>query len=281
MNDAISYAIVKLLRPLIRMLLRSGIPFGSFSEMARWTYVDLAIKEFAITGRKPSDSRASVITGLSRKEVHRLRTLDITHGDDMGSRYNRAARVISAWVRQDRFHDSSGQPLELPIEKGRVTFNDLVRQFSGDVPTRAILDELVRVGAVGLTDQDRVTLLARAYIPQADAREKLAILGTDVADLINTIDRNLRGDPQGPLFQRKVAYDNLPSEAVQAFKQLCAVKNQELLEEFDQFLSSHDRDLNPAAEGEGRWRAGVGIYYFDEELAGAEKLRNAGESQKC
>lgn len=280
MNLTISRTIAKLLRPLIRMLLRSGIPFGTFSEVARWIYVDLAIKEFAIKGRKPSDSRASIITGLSRKEVHRLRTLDITQEDDMNSRYNRAARVISAWVRQDRFHDNSGQPLELPIDTGPVTFSDLVKQFSGDVPTRAILDELVRVGAVVLTDQGKVKLLTRAYVPQDDIEQKIGILGTDVADLIHTIDRNLRGDSLGPLFQRKVAYDNLPTEAATRFKRLCVAKNQELLEEFDRFLSSYDRDLTPDVEGDGRWRVGVGIYYFDENLDAAQKLEDSREKEK-
>lgn len=280
MDSTFSRAIVKLLRPLIRMLLRSGIPFGTFSEVARWTYVDLAIKEFAIKGRKPSDSRASIITGLSRKEVHRLRTLDMNQDDDMNSRYNRAARVISAWVRQDRFNDSSGQPLELPIEDEPATFNDLVKQYSGDIPARAILDELVRVGAVALTDQGKVKLLTHAYVPHDDIEEKLGILGTDVADLIHTIDRNLRGDPRGPFFQRKVAYDNLPTEAAVRFKNLCVAKNQELLEEFDRFLSSHDRDLTPDIDGDGRWRVGVGIYYFDENLGEPQKPDDSKEKLK-
>ncbi|MDT8418965.1 MAG: DUF6502 family protein [Desulfuromonadales bacterium] len=266
MQQVISHTIIKLLSPLIRILLRNGTPFGVFAELARWVYVDLAIREFAIKGRKPSDSRASIITGLSRKEVHRLRSTEPAGEEETGSRYNRAARVISAWVRQDRFHDTSGQPLELPVEHGPVTFNDLVKQFSGDIPTRAILDELVRVGAVELTLENKVKLLTRAYVPQADTEQKLEILGSDVADLIQTIGRNLETDPQGPLFQRKVAYNNLPIEAVTEFKKLAAQKNQELLEEFDRFLSGYDRDLHPHQEGTGRWRAGVGIYYFDEDL---------------
>jgi len=279
MQKSILRAITKLLRPLIRILLQNGIPFGSFSEIARWIYVDLAIREFAIDGRKPSDSRASVITGLSRKEIHRLRNLNVLQEDDSASRYNRAARVISAWSRQSRFHDQTGQPMDLPIESGENSFQALVKQFSGDVPARAILDELLRVGAVELTARKKVKLLAKAYIPQADIHEKLNILGTDVADLIRTIERNLGEDSHGPLFQRKVAYDNLPNSAVEEFRALAAARNQELLEEFDRFLSRHDRDLNADTPGDGRWRAGVGIYYFDEHLAEARAVKKTGEKK--
>jgi hypothetical protein len=64
--------------------------------------------------------------------------------------YNRAARVISAWVREPEFHDASGQPTPLSVEGDRTSFGVLVRRYSGDMPVRAILDELLRVRAVEL-----------------------------------------------------------------------------------------------------------------------------------
>ena len=99
MTAALTQAILRLLRPLIRILLRNGVPFGSFAELARWVYVDVALADFSIKGRKPSDSRASVLTGLSRKEVRRLRELSLKNQGEDIARYNRAARVLSAWVR--------------------------------------------------------------------------------------------------------------------------------------------------------------------------------------
>ena len=77
---------------------------------------------------------------------------------------------------------------------------------------RAILDELLRVGAADRTEDGKVRLLARAYIPVAGDEEKLEILGADVSFLIGTIDHNLRAEPGKTFFQRKTMYDNLPDD---------------------------------------------------------------------
>lgn len=278
MNSALSKAILRLLRPLIRILLRNGVPFGSFAELARWVYVDVALRDFSMDGRKPSDSRASVLTGLSRKEVRRLRELDVTEDEDGPARYNRAARVLTAWVRDSRYHDRSGAPLSLALEGDDPSFTSLVQSYSGDVPVRAVRDELQRVGAIEVENDERIKLISRAYVPHAGKEEKLGILGVDVAELIGTIDRNLQGDPQGPLFQRRVAYDNLSAEAVATFRSMCRQKSQELLEEFDRYLAANDRDLHSGVGGEGRWMAGVGIYYFDHDLTLREKKTKEGRS---
>ena len=73
--QALSAAALRLLRPLVRILLRGGISYKTFADLVKWVYVDVAMKEFGIAGRKQSISRVSVITGLSRKEVLRVRRL--------------------------------------------------------------------------------------------------------------------------------------------------------------------------------------------------------------
>ena len=82
--------------------------------------------------------------------------------------------------------------------------------------------------------------------------------------LIATIDNNLQADPMGPLFQRKVAYDNLPDEVLPEFRGLSAKRAQALLEKLDRWLAQRDRDVTPTVRGTGRNRAGLGIYYFEE-----------------
>ena len=71
-SQALSAALVRMLRPLVRLLLRRGVSFKAFSDLLRWLYVDVAIEEFGLSGRKQSVSRVSVVTGLTRKEVSRL-----------------------------------------------------------------------------------------------------------------------------------------------------------------------------------------------------------------
>ncbi|MEX2163742.1 MAG: DUF6502 family protein [Sulfuricaulis sp.] len=257
----------QLLRPLVRVLLRNGMSFNAFSDLARRVYVDVGMNEFEIPGKKQTISRVAILSGLSRKEVQRL--LEEQHGaakTEAQERYNRAARVIAGWVRDKDFTDTAGQPLALNPEGDSAGFGLLVKRYSGDVPARAILDELLRVGAVERLEDDRIRLLSRAYIPRTSDLDKLEILGTDVSDLIYTIDHNLQHGTADPFFQRKVMYDNLTAEAVKHFRHLSAEQAQALLEKMDEWLSKHDRDVNSSVQGMGRLRAGIGIYYFEENL---------------
>lgn len=263
-------AILRLLRPLVRILLRNGISYGTFSDLAKWVYVDVADKEFQIEGRKQSISRISVLTGLSRKEIMRVKQFLKPDDRDSSERYNRAARVISAWRRESAFLDKRENPLPLPMDGPGASFSALVKRFSGDVPPRAILDELQRVGAVERMADGCIRLLARAYIPETDDTDKLNILGTDVGHLISTIAHNLAPDRAGPYFQRKVAYDSLPDDALPEFRELSARRAQSLLEDLDRWLARHDRDVNPKVKGSGRNRAGLGIYYFEEPISDEE-----------
>ena len=264
MNDlhrTLAHAMRTLLVPLVRILLRNGVPFAEFCEHAKQAYVDAAA-ELVVPGRKPSISRIAVVTGLTRKEVSRL--LKMKDGESAPvERYNRAARVVSAWVREAEFRDGSGRPMALPAE-GRRSFAELVRRYGGDVPHRAVLDELVRVGAATHTRDGCVRLLTRAYVPHDGDEEKLAILGTDVADLVSSIDHNLVSAPEDAFFQRKVSYDNLVEPCLPELRGHARRRAQALLEHLDSFMARNDRDTNPKARGEAGNRAVLGIYYYEQ-----------------
>jgi len=267
----LSAAVLRLLRPLVRILLRNGVSYNTFADFVKWVYVDVASREFGIEGRKQTTSRVSVISGLSRKEVMRVRRLNRPDDHETAEKYNRAARVIAAWRRDKKFLDAEGNPAPLPMAGSDASFTELVKRFSGDVPVRATLDELVRVGAVKRLEDGSVCLLIRTYVPAQSDAEKLHILGTDVALLVSTIDHNLNPGPTGPFFQRKVAYDNLPDEVLPEFRKYSAKKAQLYLENLDHWLSKHDRDDTPLVKGSGRNRAGIGIYYFEEPCSIEEK----------
>jgi hypothetical protein len=57
MNKAIlkplSAAVLRLFRPLVRVLLRNGVSYRTFADFAKWVYVDVATKEFGIEGEPP------------------------------------------------------------------------------------------------------------------------------------------------------------------------------------------------------------------------------------
>ena len=143
----------------------------------------------------------------------------------------------------------------------------LVKRYSGDMPARAVLDELIRVGAVERLEDARLQLVTHGYVPKHSAIDKLGILGRDVADLIDTIDHNLQHGADDPRFQRKVMYAAIPADALPAFRKLSAAQAQALLEKLDRWLAEHD--VAPIAKGDEaseRARVGLGIYYFEETL---------------
>lgn len=184
-------ALSRLLRPLARMLLRNGVSYKAFAELSKRVFVEVAREEFRIPGRKQSDSRVSVITGLSRKEVKRVQTDG--NDDEANLRlYNRAARVIYGWVNDPEYHDGSGNPRRLPMEQGPngMDFVSLVRRYSGDAPPRAVLDELDRVHAIRRHDDGYLSLQAHEYAPPMEARpDRLKFLGEAGSALIDSVDR--------------------------------------------------------------------------------------------
>lgn len=263
-QHALFTAISKLLRPLIRMLLRHGVPYAAFADLAKHEYVNVA-EEFAVAGRKQTNSRVATITGLSRKEVQRVKSLDgIGDPIEIVEKYHRAARVVSGWIHAEQYCDKNSVPLPLPFDGGDISFVALVKMFSGDMPPRAVLDELLRNGMVERDADDRLRLVQRVYIPKTGEIEKLSILGADVAGLISTIDHNIQVGGKDPHFQRKVYYDNLSEEAVAELRLLIAERSQVLLEFINHWMAQRDRDVNPRAGGTGRKAAGIGIYYFED-----------------
>lgn len=269
-NDQILYrAILRILRPLVRLLLRNGIPFGEFAECAKRAYVQSAVEDFGIEGRKTTDSRVAIMSGLTRKEVKRLRELEDPSeivSEAAKQNCNRAARVISGWVRDNEFHDESGATATLPLEsEDGCSFSALVKLYSGDVPVRAVLDELIRVGAVVQYRDGRVDLVKRAYLPEGDNAQQVHILGEDVSALLETIDRNIANDNRQPLFQRTLTYDNVPEEALPMWRETASKQSQRFLEKLDHLLTPLDRDLSSGGpKGTGRMRTGVGIFFFEE-----------------
>ncbi len=268
-------AVARVLEALFRVLLRHGYSYTAFDEMARRLYVDLALREFGIPGKKPSVSRASILSGLTRKEVQRfVEEAEAAPGSRAAvpspEHHNRAGRVLAAWAREPDFIDAQGRPRRLPLQDGETSFAELVRRFSGDMPVRAVLDELERVGAARRTEGGAVEYVRPMFMGRRGLADKLELLGTDVADLITTIDHNaLHGDAD-PRFQRKVMYRDMPASVVPEFRMLVAAHGMAVLQQLDVWLAARRND--PAGTGpsptaaSAKVRLGLGIYYFEESL---------------
>lgn len=254
---------VKILRQLIRVMLRFEIAHSEFSELAKRAYVDVAYHYDVIPNRKQTYSRAAVISGLSRKDVVRIREVDEQTPPQPKAALNRATRVIGGWLHDREFLDEHNQPKDLPLRGESGSFEALVARYSGDITARAILDELVRVGAATRIDRDAVHLASPGYIPHQGETDMFEVAGRAVSDLLRTSLHNI-ADSKHPRFQRQVAYRDLPASVAEEFQQYSRVRCQDLLREFNDYLHEKAKTAGPDS-GEKKYRVGVGLYYFENE----------------
>lgn len=276
MHENLQKTVARLLAPLVRLLLRHGISHAQFSNWAKQAFVSEAGSHFGVNDKKPTVSRIAIVTGINRKEVKRIQDLP-AEVDTSTAKHNRATRVVTGWLQDREFCDANGNPKPLEYGEPENDFNQLVKRYSGDVPARAVLDELLRVGTVERDDNNIVSMKQKGYVPHESEEAMLKILGDSASDLLETIDHNMASEAEDARLQLSVVYDNLSADSVAEFKKLSNRKSMELLQDLDKYLSTQDRDLNPKLKGEGNFRAGLGLYLIEEDLDSGNK---AGEQDE-
>lgn len=153
---AIHSAILLVLRPIARALLRGGVGYREFSEIAKTAFVDVATSDYGLRGRPTNISRVAVMTGLTRKEVRRIREQDAA-----GAYFNQAkdtpiAQILHRWHTDTEFLSGSGEPLALHFDGESKSFASLVKKYGGDVPPGAMRTELERINAIEMLDDERI-----------------------------------------------------------------------------------------------------------------------------
>jgi len=262
-------ALLRLLRPIVKLLIKGEVSHSEFSEIAKESYVFVAHNDFTIPNRKKTFSRVAVLTGLSRKEVVRLLKGEDSTFASPKIQVNRAARVVTGWLNDSDFLDASGKPRRLTLRRGlsddlSLTFADLVERYSGDITARAILDELTRLKIAGVEDKHYVCLEKPGYIPDMDAAESIDILFNCAGNLLRTGVFNITDTTgQEKRFQRQLTHFDIPQSIAGEFKAYSQQRSQELLLELDKWLAqkktsdAHKTDSTVSS-------IGVGIYYFED-----------------
>ena len=263
LQSILQKAASKILRPLVRVMLRNGIACGSFEELVRKAYVDEAYLLAEKQG-KVTVSAVSAQTGLSRKEVKRLNEIEFDNASASSQKYNRAIRVISGWMNDPRFISAQGVAKPLDMEGTEHSFSVLVKDYSGDIPTRAMFDLLQKSGCVEKTD-GKVCLISHAYVPGSDPADVINILGEDGNELMSTIIHNMTCSKTQRQFQRKVSTTQLAAEHIDDFHKYAGRRSQSLLEELDNWLSEHETQADDARY------VSLGIYFYRNDTGHDEK----------
>lgn len=253
------------LRPIVRLCMRLGVSANQANDLMRWLFVDEFYKtENLWHRRQPFASRAALLSGLSRKEVGRLRDVNDEEDAVVTERQNRAARVLSGWRNDKRFLDEEGKPAVLPLKSTSSvsSFHTLVAAYSGDVPPRTVLDELRRAKCVTMVD-DQIQLIDSVYGPQSEMDDFLAAIGLVIRSLGSTADFNVAHAEDATRRLMRVWYqNNIPVEKMQAAEELIREATVKFGREIDTKLSAlADRNRQP---GRKYARAGLGAYYFQD-----------------
>ena len=161
-----------LLQPLARIFLRFGRGYREFSELSKAAFVAVAAEDYGVHGRPTNVSRIAAMTGLTRKEVSRIRKRIDECKAAVTDRGTPLREVLSAWRLSDEFRGENGEPAILPLTGKRGSFQSLVRQFAGDIPEGAMRKELQRIGAVRIIGETIGLCPSSPGI--GDAEERLA-----------------------------------------------------------------------------------------------------------
>jgi hypothetical protein len=255
------------LRPVIHILIRSGVTWREFAELSKTTYVEVASAKFGKRGRPTNVSRTAVLTGLARREVRRQREkIDVEPAAPRGH-ITKGALVLEAWHREPGFVDEHGKPLLLPRTGSGISFETLVRRSGGsDVRPTTLLKEMISSGAVREHPDGRLEALSRLYIPHEVDAEMIRLWGSGLADLAETYAHNLtRGAKTPPRFERQAVNDHVSSEALPEFREFLEREGQAFLERVDAWLAEHEASQGRKAGEDGTAiRLGVGMYHIQD-----------------
>jgi hypothetical protein len=255
LNSATRAACFRLLRPVIRILLRFGVSWKEFAEIAKVVFVDVARQEYGVHGRPTNASRVAMMSGLSRREVGEIRKrLDAEDEPLDIEPKSKLARVLTGWYTDPEFA-RGGEPAVL----AEADFLTLAHRYAGDIPDQAITKEMLSLGLMERADGGyRVT--RREYVGDPADPDIVRQMGEALHNHGVAVAHNLDPDRGDAWFERFAANDRMPAGSAARLNELLKHDGQSFLEKMDAWLTEHEMDGDAAKNAH---RVGVGIYLFE------------------
>lgn len=253
----------RLFRPLVRLLIARSVPFPLAVNVLRSAYVEVATREFPVAGKRQSDSRVTLLTGVHRKDVKRLRgqrhaAVTPPRAASLGS------QLIGRWTALADYLDAEGAPRPLPrlaTAGAPHSFESLVRSLNTDIRPRVVLDEWLRQGIAHLDEQDRVCLNVDAFIPPDGSDEMTYFFGRNLHDHLAAAVHNMLGETP-PFPERSVNYNHLSAASIAELSELARRRGMDVLQELNaRALALQQRD---AGRPDATRRFNFGLYLFNE-----------------
>lgn len=221
-------ALAALLVPLARAMLANGVTVGSATEALKQALLTAA--EYDVD-TPLSDSRISLLTGLHRKDVKRLR--DSPSSSPQKRKSSAAAQVISHWATSPDYQDADGAPrvLHRRSDGDHPGFDDLIRRAQIDMAPGTVLSTLIDQGIVAETPEGSYHLLTHAFLPAAGTEEQVAAFQATLSAHLEAATQNLIAiEGQNRNFDRAVRYSHLSDASIIKLEAFASAKAQKVLQ---------------------------------------------------
>ncbi len=245
-NTIVVRALGLLLRPLSRFCLRHALRMQDALEALKRCFLESAVEQLEARGAKVTDSVLSVMTGLHRRDVVRLRS----GNRSPDKAHDIVTKVLGQWQSDRRFLGSNGRSKSLSFGTEASEFSKLVKLTTNDVTPASVLLELERTGLV-LKQDGEVSLVMRTYSPKRDPDRGFSILSDDLGDLVEAVEENILQDPEVPNLHLRTVYDRIDPTALKEIRSWMLKQGQELHLRAREYLSKFDLDINPQRSAEG------------------------------
>jgi Family of unknown function (DUF6502) len=255
-------AVRRILRPLVRLLLSQGLTYPWFSDLLKEIYVEVANRDFTLGGKGQTDSRVSLLTGVHRKDVRRLRELSIAPREAIAPpAVSLGAHLVARWASDARYLDGQERPKPLPrlARQGEVSFESLVGQVSKDIRARPVLDEWLRLGVVHVDENDLVHLNVEAFVPRKGFEEKVFYLGANVHDHLSAAADNVAG-MEPPWLERSVHYNALSAASVAELHALAEKAGMAALKSVNR--KAMELEIRDGDAAVSKQRINFGVYFY-------------------
>lgn len=218
-QQALLAALQRLLEPMAALCLAKGVTIQSAEELIRQAYVKAAREACGQANPDRLTSRISTMTGLTRREVSRLESME---RPALPATRSTATEVLTHWVSQPGYTDGNGAPLALPRQGDAPSFEALAQGVTRDVHPRTLLDEMVRLKLVEHhPTSDTVALLQDAFVPRGEWPQMVGFLGSNVGDHLQAAVTNVLGHGNEH-FEQALLADELSAASVQQARQMIA-----------------------------------------------------------
>ncbi len=254
------------LKPLFRIFLRSGISYKDFTEVAKSLFVEISTDEYGLRGRKTNISRVAIMTGLTRKEVKKIRDdgWEKMREDKISSKLSPASAVLHFWHSDPHYLDENGKPIVLAYDSGDPCFLTLAKSYGGDVPSGALFKELIRADAIE-SEGNKFYPVKRHFIAVEVDDILIWALRNSIRHYLSTVEYNTRpGRDTGPKRIDRRVFVTVPKSKLKKVSELAREKIQKYTENLDDELSHYETGDSLSADKNSKI-VGAGFYYFEDE----------------